>query len=93
VHNGAAVQLADEEMAVHLKQRISGITVPEMLFTADGEVPNPAYAEKVEYETERAQEGWNASCECGWRGNNPLPTEDDAHEAIEEHYEAVRRSG
>lgn len=36
-----------------------------------------------------AAEGWEASCSCGWAGNNPHPSEEDATASINDHYASV----
>lgn len=95
MHEGKVERVADERMAAHLEQRIAAITLPKSFasFVSEGdppeETPNPDYEEKVDYETERAQEGWEASCSCGWLANNPLPAKAAANEAVTEHFQSV----
>jgi hypothetical protein len=98
MHEGSFTQRSDEQMAQLLEERIAAITLPaEIQVIGEGfalgdkivMAPNPEYLEKVKYETERAQEGWDASCTCGWLANNPLASEEDAKEALAEHYDQI----
>lgn len=96
MHTGAVEKATDAEMAAYLEERIAGIAIPKEIsgeYDPDtesfGTVPNPEYQAKVDYETERAQAGWNATCSCGWTGNNPHASEADAKEAVDAHYASV----
>lgn len=36
---------------------------------------------------------WEVKCACGWSGNNPYPSKEDAVSSLEAHYEGVRSNG
>lgn len=94
-HVGAVTPISAKEMDEHLERRLTAITLPKTFssFVFEGEppveTPNPEYEAKVEYETTRAQEGWAATCSCGWAGNNPHSSEEDARAAVDHHFSLV----
>ncbi len=93
MHTGKVEKVPDAELQALLEDRLAGITIPPKLEVAkDGNITsktNPEYTAKVKYETDRLKEGWNALCECGWTGNNPHASEEDAQLAVVGHYEFV----
>ena len=96
MHTVAIEKVSDSEMAEHLEARIEQIHAPAEIQVdfKDGKPvfeDNPEHVEKVKYETERAQEGWIASCNCGWQANNPLPSKEAAQEAADDHYDVINR--
>lgn len=97
MHSATVEKASTAEMKTHLKERLAEIHVPRDTSEVTGSNPetgalvygtvaNPEYEAKVKYESERAAEGWNATCSCGWTGNNPHPSEGEADEAVEQHY-------
>lgn len=75
-HDVKVAPVSAKEMKKHLEQRVADIRLPDS---------DPAYNDKVEYETARAQEGWKATCSCGWAANNPLSSKRDADEQAAAH--------
>lgn len=96
MHDKTIEKVPAASLKALLEKRLEGIAVPKTVLAAkDGDLaeePNPEYERKVKYETDRLAYGFNASCDCGWEANNPLPSEADAEEAVAEHYAAVNQA-
>lgn len=82
-HNGDVTRATRDDVQAYLADRFHE-------HTASGRHSADDVVAKVNVEAEMFDKGaWNATCSCGWAGNNPYPSRESAVSSLTKHYQRL----